>query len=133
VQRRPLPPEARADVRSLMPLHLAPDGNRQRLRDLRTDLKQRGRNLCGKPVAVMTPSESGRGPQIWRCPTARSRRGAIMAAPRTSSASSPSESSGGALAVEEYYDVPSVWPEEGLQRRKGCSAEPRLAKRATKG
>jgi hypothetical protein len=27
--------------------------------------------LCGEPEAIMTPSESGRGQQVWRCPKCR--------------------------------------------------------------
>ena len=39
--------------------------------------------LAGAPEAVATPSESGKGQIVWRCPACRVAFGAIMAAPAT--------------------------------------------------
>jgi hypothetical protein len=98
--------------------------------------------LKGEPVAVMTPSESGRGQQIWRCPECEvalwSNYGGakdIIRFVRVGTLDEPGEIEPDipiytrsklpwvrlpveALAVEEYYDIASVWPEESLKRRK---------------
>jgi hypothetical protein len=98
--------------------------------------------LRGEPVAVMTPTESGRGQQIWRCPECEvalwSNYGGardIIRFVRVGTLDNPRVVEPdihiytrsklpwvplpeGALAVEEYYDIASIWPEESLQRRK---------------
>ncbi len=96
----------------------------------------------GAPVALITPSESGRGQQIWRCPGCEvalwSNYGGakdVIRFVRVGTLDRPDaiqpdvhiytrsklpwvELPDGALAFEEYYDIASVWPEESLQRRK---------------
>jgi hypothetical protein len=96
----------------------------------------------GAPVALITPSESGRGQQIWRCPECEvalwSNYGGakdVIRFVRVGTLDRPDaiqpdvhiytrsklpwvELPDGALAFEEYYDIASVWPEESLQRRK---------------
>ena len=99
--------------------------------------------LKGAPEPVMTPSESGRGQQVWRCPECKVaaveqlRRGHRHPAlrprrharrPRRGRAGHPYlhalEAAVGAgcpkarLAVEAYYDSSRVWPAESLERRK---------------
>jgi hypothetical protein len=98
--------------------------------------------LKGKAVAVMTPSQSGRGQQIWRCPECEvalwSNYGGakdIVRFVRVGTLDVPGRMvpdihiyvrsklpwvrlPDEALAVEEYYDIASIWPEESLQRRK---------------
>jgi hypothetical protein len=98
--------------------------------------------LAGAPEPVMTPSESGRGQQIWRCPDCRialwSNYGGsadILRFVRIGTLGDP-----GALppdahiytrsklpwlrlpdsvpAFEAYYDSKSLWPPESLVRRK---------------
>lgn len=98
--------------------------------------------LKGNPVAVMTPSESGRGQQIWRCPECEvalwSNYGGakdIIRFVRVGTLDEPGRLEPDihiytrsklpwvrlpdeARVVEEYYDMGLVWPEESLQRRK---------------
>jgi len=98
--------------------------------------------LSGEPEAVMTPSESGRGQQIWRCPSCRvavwSNYGGandILRFVRVGTLDEPAAIEPdihiytrsklpwvrlpeGALAVEAYYDSGEVWPPESLERRK---------------
>jgi hypothetical protein len=98
--------------------------------------------LAGAPEAVMTPSESGRGQQIWRCPDCRvalwSNYGGaadILRFVRIGTLDDP-----GALppdvhiytrsklpwvrlpeatpAFEAYYDSKALWPAASLARRK---------------
>lgn len=92
----------------------------------------------------MTPSESGRGQQIWRCPSCRialwsnygGARDAIrfvrVGALDTPGALPPDihiytrsklpwvRLPVGVPAVETYYDVPSMWPPESLARRNAA-------------
>ena len=98
--------------------------------------------LEGAPEPVMTPSESGRGQQIWRCPTCEvalwSNYGGatdilrfvrvgtldqlgkiepdihIYARSKLPWVCLPET----ALVVEAYYDSAQIWPAESLERRK---------------
>ena len=98
--------------------------------------------LKGAPVALMTPSESGRGQQVWRCPDCEvalwSNYGGandILRFVRVGTLDEPGaivpdihiytrsklpwvRLPEGALAVEAYYDSGQVWPAESLERRK---------------
>lgn len=100
--------------------------------------------LKGKAEPVMTPTDSGRGQQIWRCPTCRvalwSNYGGARDAIRfvrvgtldTPGALPPDihiytrsklpwvRLPVGVPAVEGYYDVPSMWPPGSLARRKAA-------------
>ncbi len=97
--------------------------------------------FTGAPEAVLTPSESGSGQKIWRCPHCKvamwsNYNGAkdavhfvragtldqarsitpdihIYTRSKVPWVSIPQ----GARAAEEYYDVPEVWPAESLKRR----------------
>jgi hypothetical protein len=98
--------------------------------------------IAGAPEPVMTPSESGRGQQIWRCPECRvalwSNYGGaadILRFVRIGTLDEP-----GALppdvhiytrsklpwvtlpedapAFEAYYDSKALWPAESLARRR---------------
>jgi hypothetical protein len=98
--------------------------------------------IAGAPEPVMTPSESGRGQQIWRCPNCRvalwSNYGGaadLLRFVRIGTLDDP-----GALppdvhiytrsklswlrlpedarAFEAYYDSKSLWPAASLERRK---------------
>ena len=100
--------------------------------------------LQGAPEPIMTPTESGLGQQVWRCPDCKvalwSNYGGandIIRFVRVGTLDRP-----GALppdihiytrsklpwvllpigvpAVEAYYDVPSMWPPESLARRKAA-------------
>lgn len=98
--------------------------------------------LEGAPVAIMTPSESGKGQQVWRCPDCqiavwsnyggagdkiRFVRGGtlddakavtpdihIYTRSKLPWVRLPEE----ARAVEAYYSSAEIWPEESLARRK---------------
>ena len=98
--------------------------------------------LAGDPMPVMTPSESGRGQQVWRCPTCHvalwSNYGGskdVLRFVRVGTLDEPGDVPpdihiytrsklpwvripDGALAVEAYYDSSEVWPEESLALRK---------------
>jgi len=98
--------------------------------------------LRGSPEPVMTPSESGRGQQIWRCPECKvalwSNYGGstdILRFVRVGTLDAPREMPPDihiyarsklpwvrlpedAPAVEEYYDSSQVWPAESLARLK---------------
>ena len=98
--------------------------------------------LAGAPEPVMTPSESGRGQQIWRCPQCQvalwSNYGGatdVLRFVRVGALDDPGalppdihiytrsklpwlRLPEGALAVEAYYDSSEVWPPESLERRK---------------
>lgn len=98
--------------------------------------------LEGAPVAIMTPSESGKGQQVWRCPDCqiavwsnyggagdkiRFVRGGTLDDAKavtpdihiyTRSKLPWVRLPEGATAVEAYYDSGSIWPEESLARRK---------------
>jgi len=98
--------------------------------------------LKGAPEPVMTPSESGRGQQIWRCPECHvalwSNYGGakdILRFVRVGTLDEPAAIEPdihiytrsklpwvrlpeGAFAVEAYYDSSEVWPTESLERRR---------------
>jgi len=98
--------------------------------------------LQGEPDAVLTPSNSGKGQKIWRCPDCCValwsnysgagdrvhfvRVGTLDEAYRlppdihifTTSKQPWLGIPQGHLAVEEYYDREKYWPEESLVRRK---------------
>ncbi len=98
--------------------------------------------LKGSPEPVLTPSESGRGQQVWRCPSCHvavwSNYGGandILRFVRVGTLDEPGaiepdihiysrskvpwvQLPGGALAVEAYYDSSEIWPPESLERRK---------------
>ena len=98
--------------------------------------------LTGAPEPVMTPSESGRGQKISRCPTCRValwsnysgagdlvryvRVGTLLEPDRlppdihifTSSKQPWVVLPPDTPAVPEYYDLEHYWPEESLRRRQ---------------
>ena len=98
--------------------------------------------LTGAPEPLLTPSESGRGQQVWRCPDCKvalwSNYGGakdILRFVRVGTLDKPGDVPPdihiytrstlpwvrlptGALAVEAYYDSSEVWPAESLERRK---------------
>jgi hypothetical protein len=98
--------------------------------------------LSGAPEAVLTPSASGKGQTIWRCPSCRVavwsnyagaceairfvRVGALDEPDRfppdihiyTASKQSWVVLPEGVRAVAEYYRASEVWPAESLTRRK---------------
>ena len=96
----------------------------------------------GVPEPVLTPSESGKGQQIWRCPSCRvalwSNYGGatdILRFVRVGTLDRPGDLPPdihiytrsklpwvqlpeGVPAVEAYYDSKTLWPEASLARRK---------------
>lgn len=98
--------------------------------------------LRGAPVSVPTPSESGRGQQIWRCPACRialwsnyAGAGARIRFVRVGSLDAPARLPPdihiytrsklpwvtlpeGAIAVDAYYDRAALWPAASLERRR---------------
>lgn len=98
--------------------------------------------LQGSPEAVMTPSESGRGQQVWRCPDCRvalwSNYGGsadVLRFVRVGTLEAPGDLPpdihiytrsklrwvqlpDGVPAVAEYYDSSQLWPPDSLARRK---------------
>ena len=103
--------------------------------------------LSGEPELVMTPSESGRGQKIWRCPTCRiavwSNYGGACDAVRFVRVGSLDEPDRlppdihiftaskqpwvvlpeGTPAVPEFYDIKATWPAESLARRAALRAK----------
>ena len=98
--------------------------------------------LAGAPEPVMTPSESGRGQQVWRCPACRvalwSNYGGakdVLRFVRVGTLDAPAalppdvhiytrsklpwvRLPEGALVFEAYYDSKTAWPAASLERRK---------------
>lgn len=96
--------------------------------------------LCGEPERVNTPSQSGRGQQVARCPTCRlavwshyGGAGPVIAFVRVGTLDNPdllppdihifTESKqpwvalpSGVPAVPAYYDRAAHWPQESLER-----------------
>ena len=102
--------------------------------------------LVGAPEAVMTPSESGKGQEIMRCPTCHvalwshyATLGRKLAFVRVGTLDAPGAVPpdvhiftrsklpwvvlpAGVPAVEVYYDSAALWPEASLARRKALFA-----------
>jgi hypothetical protein len=102
--------------------------------------------LKGAPEPVMTPSESGRGQQIWRCPSckvavwsnygdARDRIRFVRVGTLDNSAAVTPDIHiytrsklpwvnipKGALTSEAFYDVKATWPTESLARWRAAMA-----------
>jgi hypothetical protein len=98
--------------------------------------------LKGEPEPVNTPSESGKGQKIWRCPTCRiavwsnyAGAGDAVRFVRVGTLDEPDRLPPdihiytaskqpwvvippGMPAVEEYYKAADYWPAESLERRK---------------
>ena len=101
---------------------------------------------AGQPEAVLTPSQSGKGQNIWRCPTCRvavwSNYGGnadVIRFIRVGTLDEPDlvppdihiftaskqpwvRLPDGVPAVPEYYDVAKVWPQASLDRRRAYAA-----------
>ena len=102
--------------------------------------------LAGEPELVATPSESGRGQKIWRCPTCRIAvwsnypgAGDAVHFVRVGTLDNPdlfppdihiftmSKQPWVALptdvpAVPEFYDMKKMWPQASLERRAALRA-----------
>jgi hypothetical protein len=102
--------------------------------------------LAGEPQAVDTPSQSGKGQVIWRCPTCRialwsnyGGRGDLLRFVRVGTLLEPGRFPPdvhiftstrlpwvvlppGARAFSEYYDSKAEWPAESYQRRAAVLA-----------
>lgn len=98
--------------------------------------------LAGAPEPVMTPTQSGRGQQVWRCPACRialwSNYGGAddrLRFVRVGTLDEPGRLAPdvhiytrsklpwvrlpeGAKAFEAYYDSKEIWPAASLERRK---------------
>ena len=96
---------------------------------------------AGAPEAVMTPSNSGKGQKIWRCPNCRialwsnySGAGDAVRFVRVGTLDTPAAMPPdihiftstkqpwvvippGAKAVPEFYKMSETWPKESLERR----------------
>lgn len=96
--------------------------------------------LAGEPEMVLTPSESGKGQKIWRCPNCRVAvwsnypgSGDAVRFVRVGTLDEPDAMPPdihiftmskqpwvvlpeGATAVPEFYDVKKTWPAESLER-----------------
>ena len=102
---------------------------------------------AGRPVAVRTPSESGRGQLVTRCPDCRVALWSTYSAPailfvRAGTLDRPGavvpdihiftasklpwvEIPPGARAVPKFYDYAETWPPEALARREAAIARHR--------
>jgi len=102
--------------------------------------------LAGQPELVMTPSQSGKGQKIWRCPTCRvalwsnySGGGDKVRFVRVGTLDNPDALPPdihiytmskqpwvvlpeGARAVPEFYDIRTTWPKESQERRAAMRA-----------
>jgi len=102
--------------------------------------------LAGQPEAVQTPSNSGKGQKIWRCPACRvalwsnyAGAGDAVDFVRVGTLDEPDRLPPdihiftaskqpwvvlppGTPAVEEYYDRKRHWPRESLERREALLA-----------
>ena len=81
--------------------------------------------LAAKPEMVDTPSNSGKGQKIARCPKCRialwshyAGAGPVVAFVRVGTLDNPDALPPGTPAVPEYYDREKYWPRESLERRK---------------
>ena len=106
--------------------------------------RERVELLAGTPEVIVTPSESGRGQRIARCPTCRIALWSTYSLPtiyfvRVGTLDDPDLAPPdihiftaskqrwvvlppGALAVPEYYDSSKVWPADSLARRAAAVA-----------
>ncbi len=73
LRRCPLSHGRPSAICSLLPLPLVPARDGRGLRAERNDRSDRVTTLTGEPEMVLTPSASGRGQKIARCPNAASR------------------------------------------------------------
>lgn len=95
--------------------------------------------VTGTPDVVLTPSESGRGQHIARCPTCRIALWSVYSLPtvrfvRVGTLDNPDIAPPdihiytaskqpwvvlppGALAVPQYYDATKIWPAASIERR----------------
>jgi hypothetical protein len=102
--------------------------------------------LAGQPEAIMTPSASGKGQKIWRCPHCRiavwsnyAGAGDALRFVRVGTLDEPDRLPpdihiftmskqpwvvlpDGTPAVREYYRASKMWPKDSLQRRAALSA-----------
>ena len=98
--------------------------------------------LAGQPEMVLTPSASGKGQKIWRCPNCRIAvwsnypgAGDAVRFVRVGTLDNPDAMPPdihiftmskqpwvvlpeGTPAVPEFYDIKTTWPSESLERRK---------------
>jgi hypothetical protein len=103
--------------------------------------------LAGQPEAVVTPSESGKGQKIWRCPDCRialwsnyGGAGDAIRFVRVGTLDDPDALPPdihiftmskqpwvvlpeGTPAVREYYQASRMWPQESLERRAALRAK----------
>ena len=103
--------------------------------------------LSGEPELVLTPSESGRGQKIWRCPTCRiavwsnyGGGGDAVRFVRVGTLDEPDRLPPdihiftaskqpwvvlpeGTPAVAEFYDIKAMWPRESQERRAALRAK----------
>jgi hypothetical protein len=103
--------------------------------------------LSGRPEMVMTPSLSGKGQKIWRCPACRVAlwsnypgAGDAVRFMRVGTLDNPDAMPPdihiyttskqpwvvlpeGARAVPEFYDIRKTWPKESLERRAAMRAK----------
>ena len=108
--------------------------------------------VTGAPDLVMTPSNSGKGQKIWRCPTCRvalwsnyAGAGDAVRFVRVGTLDDPDRLPpdihiftaskqpwvvlpAGTPAVREYYDRNTYWPAESLERRRALLAQAAAAK-----
>ena len=103
--------------------------------------------LGGQPEMIDTPSNSGKGQKIWRCPDCRvavwsnyGGAGDVVRFVRVGTLDEPARLPPdihiftttkqpwvvippGARAVDEFYDIAATWPKESLERRKQLRKE----------
>ena len=81
--------------------------------------------LAAKPELVDTPSQSGMGQQIARCPKCRialwshyAGAGSLLSFVRVGTLDDPDRLPPGMPSVPEYYDREKCWSRESVERRK---------------
>ena len=103
--------------------------------------------LSGVPEVVLTPSNSGKGQKIWRCPACRvalwsnyGGAGDVVRFVRVGTLDEPGRLPPdihiftttklpwvvfppGARVVDEFYDINATWPAESLERRRQLRKE----------
>ena len=146
----PLSPQRQADDRACLPLHLVPA--RDGLACMRVNAVyevDRVEHIAAEPEIVDTPSASGKGQRIARCPAARWRSGATIRAParrcgscasapwtirrnarRMPTSSRPAKQPWvtlppGAKAFAEFYNPGEVWSDEARPASAPCASEGR--------